>query len=718
MDIAGIPVEIRHEKGQFKLGKTLDGRGWMSRMHAHDGIVRGLDGNGRREVKAWVGDDPEAKGAYLLEQEHPDGSHDEEKLLLGFHDPIHAVQTVMRHYPEGGHPITSIRQLPSLEDWLAEGEAWAETAHQHHGRPHEHRDPCIMLDGKRIPADPVDLDLPEEVAKAYAPPEAGDRWITVHPGGPGSKGTPVLLRPVKGQPGVHRVVGGAGGNLNFLKITLTKNPDDYKKEALERQKTKRADEKAALAKMTPEEREAHQQKEVLRKAGKVQAEKDFINSVLGDDSQDAEHPDLFREGPEADPKAARAYHRERLKQALGACREAERRLVLDIDARVSAGMTQVGAGITPGLMIDQILSQASQQGPGYDRAIKARAAANGMTAEKLLSATNDWKESHGLLPKDPTAPGAPAAAAATDAGEAAYLETKAMQANRAAATEQAIHEALAGNEKLGAMLKARAELREAYEQAIAAKTGRVFLPGFQATVSEPTPEDRALIVDDLTEQLMRSHVANFLDEVEQANPDSGTVDLTSPEEEGIAAPRGAAAWACLHEAGLAIFGQGLLDRDTVETLGGEASAQVLARAIRKRFTPDEQSEILTALEGQHTLEQQTELPQATEEAQRLRSEAQIAKEQMLATPRDFAAAAELHRTRLEALKQARTVLGGALGRFEARAALIASLQSAPAKTLMVPLGRSSPEKGDRRGCRHGSDAGRLSNGPGRRARPC
>jgi hypothetical protein len=691
MDISGIPVEIRHEKGQFKFGRSGDGRGWMTRMHAHDGIVRGLDGQGRHQVKAWVGDDPDAKTAYLLEQQHPDGAHDEEKLVLGFKDPVSAVQTLMKHYPKDGHPITSIRQLPDLEDWIAEGECWAETAHQHHSRPHEHRDPCVMLDGKRLPADPIDLDLGEEITKANEPVQDGDRWITVHPNGPGSKGNAVLLRPVKGQPGVHRVVGGAGGKLNFLKITLTKDPAQYKQEAMERQKAKRADEKAALAKMSPEERTAHQQKEVLRKAARVKAESDFIRSVLGDD-QGGETPDLFQEGPEADPNAVKAYHRERLKQALGACKEAERRLVLDADARVAAGMTQVGAQVTPGLMIDQILSTPSTGGPGYDRAIKARAAVNGMTGDKILAAANDWKEANGMLPKNPTAPGAPTADTATAAGEAAYLETKALQAAKAAATAQAIHEALANNEKLGAFLKARSELREAYEQAIAAKTGRTFLPGFLATVSEASPEDQARIVDDLTEQLVRSHVSNFLDEAEQNNPDSENIDLTSPEEDGIAAPRGAAAWACLHEASFAIFGQGLLDRDTVETLGGEASAQVLARAIRNKFNPAEQDEILTALEGQHLQEQQTDLPQATEEAQRLRSEAQIAKEQMLSTPRDFAAAAELHRTRLAALKQAQTVLGGALGRFEARAALIASLQSAPAKNLQVPIGRATPEK--------------------------
>jgi hypothetical protein len=691
MEFQGIPVEVRHHKGEFKLGRTPEGHGWMARMHADDGVIRGLDGQGRREVKAWVGPDGEDSPAYLLEQKHPDGSHDEEKLVLGFKDPRAAVSTLLKHYPEGGHPIASLRQIPRLHDWIAEGECWADTAHHHHGRPHEHRDPVVQFEGKRLPADPFEMPGMEEIAKADEPPQEGDRWITVHPNGPGTKGNPVLLRPVQGQPGVHRVVGGAGGKLNFLKITLTKSPEQYKQESMVRAKQRRTAEREKLAAMLPEEREVHLQKEALRKEGMRKAESEFINKVLGED-QTAEHPDLFQEGPQADPKAAKAYHRERLKHAWRACKEAERRLVLDVDARLAAGMTQIGGNVTPGLLIDQILTTPSQKGPGYDRAIKERAAANGMTADKILAASNSWKEANGLLPAKPTEPGAGKAQAATEAGEAAYLETKALQEAKAQATKQAVDEALAGNAQLGAMLKARSELRAAYEQAIAAKTGRTFLPGFISTVSEPTEADKEALVNDLTEKLVRSHVANFLDEAEKANPESENVDLTSPEDEGIAAARGAAAWGCLHEAGLAIFGQGLIDRDTVETLGAEPAAQVLSRAIRNRFNPEEQAEILQALEGQHVLEQQTELPKATEEAQRLRSEAAVAKEQMIHTPRDFAAAAELHRTRMEALKQARSVLGGALGRFEARAALIASLQSAPAKDLQVPIGRATPEK--------------------------
>ncbi len=697
MDFQGIPVQITHAPGDFKLGRDRDGRGWMARMKASRGIIRGLDGESRHETKAWIGPNPESQAIYRIEQAHPDGEHDEEKLVLGFDDPVQAAKTIMAHYPEGQHPIRAIHQMPvgGLHDWLAEDEAWAETAREHHGRPHEHGKVVAFYRGHRIPAEHVrDMEVAEEVAKADEPMQDGDRWITVHPNGAGSKGQPVLLRPVKGHPGLHRVVGGAGGKLNFLRIHLTKSPEDYKAESVQRAKDKRAQEKETLAKMTPAEREAHTKQQAAVKEARTKAESDFIRRVLGDDSQEGEAPDLFHEGPGADPKAAKAYHRERLRQAFAACREAERQIVLDADARLAAGLSQVGGGATPGLAIDAILTTKQDQGPGYDRAIKERALANGMTADKLLAAAAEWKDATGRAPAvPPTTPGAPTDEAAATAAIQTHVAAKDLQKKRAEATAAAVEQAMKDKAKLADLLRARRELRQAYEQAIEATTGRTFLPGYLATSSTPTPEEKEQILGDMTEKILRNHTAAFLDEVEEANPaGDGMKGAWEPQEEGMAAARGAAAWGALHESGLAIFGQGLLDRDTVETLGGEAAAQVLGRAIRQRFNPEEQKTILAALEDQHLQEQQTELPAATEEAQRLRAEAATADEELLTTPRDFAAAAEIYKGKEDALRQARTVLGAALGRFEARAALIATLQSAPAKNVQVPLGRMAPER--------------------------
>jgi PAS domain-containing protein len=56
----------------------------------------------------------------------------------------------------------------------------------------------------------------------------------MHPNGPGTKGNVVLVAPVEGHKGVHRVIGGAGGKLNGLRLQGVKDKGSYEAEAKER----------------------------------------------------------------------------------------------------------------------------------------------------------------------------------------------------------------------------------------------------------------------------------------------------------------------------------------------------------------------------------------------------------------------------------------------------------------------------------------------------
>ena len=243
-EIQGIPIEITHEPGSFRMGRDEKGFGWMTRMKAGRGIIRGLDGEGA-PIKAWIGSDPESKKAFLVHQIKEDGTHDEQKLALGFSSQTAALNTLKIHYPSGVNPIESIHPLKNLEDWLIERECWHHTAKEHHGKPHLYKKIPAYFEGKRIPVEHVpDSEIEEELAKAdYPPPQPGDKSITFHPNGGGSIGHPVLLHPVKGHRDVYHVIGGAGGKLNFLRVTLTKSPEDYKKEALERRAFRKQQEK-------------------------------------------------------------------------------------------------------------------------------------------------------------------------------------------------------------------------------------------------------------------------------------------------------------------------------------------------------------------------------------------------------------------------------------------------------------------------------------------
>ena len=121
---------------------------------------------------------------------------------------------------------------------------------------------------------PVTLRVPEDFfAKAEAAGRlentgTGERWITVHPNGKDEKGVPVLIRQSATHHGTWQVIGGAGGKLNYLRLTGVKSPEEYKQQAHERRKAKKEVDarqqeltKQKRAAMTPAELEAEKERE-------------------------------------------------------------------------------------------------------------------------------------------------------------------------------------------------------------------------------------------------------------------------------------------------------------------------------------------------------------------------------------------------------------------------------------------------------------------------
>jgi hypothetical protein len=74
------------------------------------------------------------------------------------------------------------------------------------------------------------------LAKALA---AGERWITVHPNGPGTDGQPVLIRQMPD--GAAKVIGGAGGRLNHLRLMGVRSEAEYKESVRRAADARRAD---------------------------------------------------------------------------------------------------------------------------------------------------------------------------------------------------------------------------------------------------------------------------------------------------------------------------------------------------------------------------------------------------------------------------------------------------------------------------------------------
>lgn len=675
----GIPIVIENPKGSIRRGFGPDGRPWANTLQAHYGFIArtfGMDGDG---VDVFVGPHPDSTFVLIIHQIDPaTGEPDEDKVCVGFKTALEAKTAYLGSYQKGWKGLGSATPttVQGLKDWIAEGQT-------------------------------------ERPIRKSEPESDGSRWITVHHGG--GEGQAIKVMPVQGHKGAWRVVGGAGGSLNGLRLHGLKTPEEYKKQAAEKRHQAALEKKKRQEDMTPEERHADNQREKAEKAEsrekRRKAEGEFADKVLGPE-QGALLGEDGQPVPD-DPKAQAERHRERLKAAHAAVQAAQKKLLLDVEARTQAGAATIGGDSPHGLDIDDLVSEADPKGPGYQRELAKRAEMAGLTADKLAESVADIKERRAAAEGRGPKPAEQADAAEAKEGDqaaqpglegavgkdehqakqsanvAAHKASKELQARKAAAVRETVKEAVQKNENLAALLKARQELRAAYKASTPDAKERVFPEGFQMPVEEGT----AAIEQDIYQQMLTKNVVGFLQEVGEAYPEGEAVDRFDPKAmDGLHATRGAAAFDALHEVALAAVGQGMIERDVVEALGPEGAAQLIGRGIRREFSPDDQKAILEALEHHHLKEQEA-LPGVVEEAQALKGEANRLRADLAENPRDLTMAVEMQKNRLAILKEARRTLGGALGRIEARAALIADLQRGKdQETMTLPLGKMTPEK--------------------------
>lgn len=167
----------------------------------------------------------------------------------------------------------------------------------------------------------------EPMAKADRKPiPAGARWITVRPNGPGTEGHPILVVPAGD--GTHRVIGGAGGSMNHLRLRDVKSEDQLRREAGERRQAKAARRKA----MTKEERDAEDRATEEKRSAVRKAERSVVEVVrqrwggVDDDLTDDQFAGL---SDKARKRMENAHHRRQFRQAMAARKDIAGKLAAD-----------------------------------------------------------------------------------------------------------------------------------------------------------------------------------------------------------------------------------------------------------------------------------------------------------------------------------------------------------------------------------------------------
>jgi Helicase conserved C-terminal domain/Type III restriction enzyme, res subunit len=524
--------------------------------------------------------------------------------------------------------------------------------------------------------------FPRLLIKADAiPPDA--RWITVHPNGPGSKGQAVLIQPHPD--GSARVIGGAGGSLNYLKLRGVKSHSDYKAEAGK----KAADKRAARKEQVAADKAAgiHGAKEQVRQDIKEQrqkAERSVIQAVAKKAGWEPEELEFPEEDYEHLSEGARSkvrdkFHRDLLSKAKEVIQQSRQMLVLSPDARAEAGVGEVPLhSDSPDEIAADDLDPVRPPGAGlgFQPDYKGRAEAAGLSQDGLDAEAVAVKTA-GLTPEQRQK--------ALAKGEAAKLIKQELAGIKEPAAPNADASLISAKDALELVKEGKklALIEKAAREANADVDKSAVEP--KAFVLETSDDVDSAVQQDLANDLRTAQTRAFLSEV-------GKIAGAKPDET-LGGHMGVGAYNSLNALAMAVGGDALVDRSVVDVLGVAGAAQVLARRLHSDLTPEDVQHVADGVQDWHVNHYMTTSTKALKQARELTdAAAAIELSDDAKTGTDLAVAQELNSRRRAAVGDAQRILGQALGEMEANAALVMAMKGPGSGDFQVSLGTTSPEQ--------------------------
>jgi intein/homing endonuclease len=514
---------------------------------------------------------------------------------------------------------------------------------------------------------------------------AGARWITVHShGDKDSKGQPVLIQEEKN--GTWRVIGGAGGNLNYLKLRGVKSEKAYKREAAERAKSKREEKKAK--RKAEKEAGVYESKQQARgniRDQRVKAERQFIGQVaesLGwDKDKLAFDADAYPTLSDSGMKAAEAKHHRALLNAANKAVDIQRKALVAEAAergKEALGEVPLTADDADTLSVQDLSPLHNPQGLGYSTDYGKRAEQRGLTPEALAAEKRDIEAAEPEEQRERTEARRASARAIAD-------ELKTVR------EPEPPHSELVDTERAVDLLKVQKALRETEKRARSATK----------KINDEAGESKAYVLEvgsaeDMDEKVQRDiendlrtlKTRAFLGEVGEV----GGEDF----EKSLGRHIGVGAYNSLASLSLATTGDALVGRDVVDVLGIAGAAQVLARRLQEGLSDGEMADAEHAMQEYHRSDYLKRSEKALDEGRRWLEAAKAVELDPAADGTELAEAQELNAKRREAAANARRVLGTALGEMEANAALVLALGRPTEDTIEAPIGNLSIDDAIRR----------------------
>ena len=403
----------------------------------------------------------------------------------------------------------------------------------------------------------------------------------MHPNGPAEKGTPILI---KIQPdGSAKVLGGAGGKLNHLRLHGVQSEADYRigaqakdKAHREKKRQQAAQDKAegltqnkADACAVVRDQKQQQRKEYLR----------AVSDAMGWKDEDTRFPVEQHQNltPAEQAQAEAAHNKALFLKAKEAVEGTRKRMQQDGEARAEAGLGEVPlTADDPETITVQDIDPVSPatKGLGFTADYEGRAKERGLT-DKNLAEEAAASRPEGAKPKKPTA-------------EKVKAEPKAIREPGPKVDPHALVDAKSAMDILKADKKPRAAEAAAREANRKIDTVRapVEPKAFILETKDATDED---VASEIENDLRTIGTRAFLDAVGEV---PGGAD-------SLGRHIGVGAFNSVNALALATTGAAQLDRSVVDVLGIAGAAQVLARRLHTDQTAQELEQTRDAMETFH-----------------------------------------------------------------------------------------------------------------------
>ncbi|MDP3327187.1 helicase-related protein [Parvibaculum sp.] len=476
-----------------------------------------------------------------------------------------------------------------------------------------------------------------------------------------------------------KVVGGAGGKLNHLRLTGVKPQSEYKDAIAERAKARREVQKHQRARdrelgLKEAKAEAHARiSEQKRDSDRLFVE--GVAAAMGWAPEDYRFDSSKVEGQPAHVanKLRQAHELEMVKRAAAAVNLNRERILADAGARAEVDLGEIpfdsdDADELSVQDIDPVRSLPS--GLGFSADYRERAERAGATEEAVSSEAEAFKK--------PLSDGQRRAAIAN--GETAKLVGESLNVLRekdeAAKLAPKIVEARKALELMKLDKRRKMEERQARDA--------------RKKINEATTEPKAYVIDvddaavdakvseEMTNDMRTIATRAFLSEVAKSSP-SPTADLRRAI--------GVGAYNSVNALALAAGGAALVDRSVVDVLGVAGAAEVLSRRLHTDLSPEEAASVADGMEEFHLHHYMQASEEAIARARELGEQAAEIELGEAENGHDLAVLQEINKRRMAAIGESQKVLGQALGEMEANAALVYAMKRVKSdKPFQVSLG--------------------------------